>query len=120
MNQKKRIDKKANSLYSTFNKLGIKLSMDELREMIKKADICPYCTKTMKPKELSVDHIVPRSRGGSDDMSNLHLVCKECNLLKGNLLEEEFDRLKKFLADNPDIAAQISRRLRASGFLYRR
>lgn len=116
----KQINKKAKSLYSTFYKFGIKFKIADLREWIIDIDMCPYCNKKLKPKDLSVDHIIPKSRGGSDDIRNLRLVCKKCNLLKGNFIESEFSRVRHFIEDNPDIAIELSRRLRSSGFLYRR
>lgn len=38
----------------------------------------------------SIDHTVPRSKGGADDMDNYRPVCFECNLKKGVLSEEEY------------------------------
>jgi 5-methylcytosine-specific restriction endonuclease McrA len=32
----------------------------------------------------TIDHIIPRSKGGSDDLSNLRLACWECNRRRGN------------------------------------
>ncbi len=49
---------------------------------------CVYCSKTDVP--LEIDHIVPRSRGGSDRVSNLTLACHRCNQKKGNQTAEEF------------------------------
>jgi hypothetical protein len=34
---------------------------------------------------LSVDHIVPQSAGGTDDLSNLQTLCKRCNSAKGGI-----------------------------------
>ena len=49
---------------------------------------CAYCGAENLP--LEVDHIVPRSRGGSDRVSNLTLACHTCNRRKGSRLVEEF------------------------------
>jgi len=48
---------------------------------------CAYCGKTNIP--LEVEHIVPKSRGGTDRVSNLTLSCRKCNLKKGNKTAEE-------------------------------
>ena len=42
---------------------------------------CAYCGAENIPLEL--DHIIPRSRGGSDNPENLTLACKPCNSSKG-------------------------------------
>jgi 5-methylcytosine-specific restriction endonuclease McrA len=49
---------------------------------------CAYCGKTGLP--LQVEHIVPKSRGGSNRASNLTLSCQECNREKGNRTAVEF------------------------------
>lgn len=49
---------------------------------------CAYCGAGGVPLEL--DHIVPRSRGGSDRVSNLALACRPCNQAKGNRTAGEF------------------------------
>lgn len=49
---------------------------------------CAYCKKTDIP--LEVEHIVPRSRGGSDRVSNLTLACTPCNQRKNNQTAVEF------------------------------
>src|SRR5690606_548578 len=49
---------------------------------------CTYCCARGVP--LEVDHIQPRSRGGSDRVSNLTLACRFCNQAKGNRDVREF------------------------------
>jgi 5-methylcytosine-specific restriction endonuclease McrA len=49
---------------------------------------CAYCGAEGVP--LTVDHIVAKSRGGSDRISNLTLACFPCNDKKGNRTAEEF------------------------------
>ncbi|MCP4344974.1 MAG: HNH endonuclease [Desulfobacterales bacterium] len=62
---------------------------------------CAYCGKTDIP--LEIEHIMPKSEGGSDRVSNLTLACVKCNQRKGNRDVREFlkrkpDLLKKILA----------------------
>lgn len=45
---------------------------------------CVYCGATAAEKKLHVDHVYPRSHGGSDDMENLVASCDECNIGKSN------------------------------------
>jgi len=68
---------------------------------------CVYCGKTNIP--LEVEHIVPKSRGGSDRVSNLTIACRECNLKKGNQTAEEFGF--------PDIQKQAKESLRSTAFM---
>lgn len=65
---------------------------------------CRYCGVDVRRRsfgekrfatEATIDHIVPRSKGGSEDMENLALACNYCNGKKGNL------DLAEFLACNP-------------------
>lgn len=49
---------------------------------------CAYCQRSDLP--LEVEHILPKSRGGTDRVSNLTLSCHECNQEKGRLTAEEF------------------------------
>lgn len=53
--------------------------------------MCCYC-RTIHPhgKGLTLEHLTPLSRGGTDDPSNLALSCRACNSLKGILTDEEF------------------------------
>ena len=41
------------------------------------------------PKYCHVDHIIPRSKGGSDELSNLQIACWKCNILKSDKILEE-------------------------------
>lgn len=47
----------------------------------------------------SVDHIVPRSKNGSNHPSNLINACGICNGLKGNMMPHEWER---YCANNPE------------------
>jgi len=47
---------------------------------------CEYCRSQERivGEEFTIDHILPRAKGGSDDFSNLALCCYVCNPLKGD------------------------------------
>lgn len=47
-------------------------------------------TKKRKDIDLTIDHLLPRSKGGTHDLSNLALVHRECNHKKGDLTLEEY------------------------------
>lgn len=50
---------------------------------------CAYCEKKLK-QDYHVDHIVPISKGGSNNKRNLAISCVECNLKKGSKTPEEW------------------------------
>jgi 5-methylcytosine-specific restriction endonuclease McrA len=47
---------------------------------------CQYCGST---KHLTIDHVLPKSRGGKDTWENLVAACSRCNLKKGDNTPEE-------------------------------
>lgn len=49
---------------------------------------CQYCGKVFTPGELTLDHVTPKSRGGSSNWDNLVACCKRCNNRKGNMSPE--------------------------------
>ena len=49
---------------------------------------CNGCEVHFKPQNLTVDHIIARSKGGTDHLSNLQLLCPHCNSVKGNRGQE--------------------------------
>jgi 5-methylcytosine-specific restriction endonuclease McrA len=51
---------------------------------------CYYCHKKLKFGDHHVDHVVPLSRGGSNDISNLVIACSYCNCSKNNKLLHEW------------------------------
>ena len=50
---------------------------------------CQYCLRTLPSLELTLDHVIPRSRSGETTWENLVACCHECNNLKGNRTPEE-------------------------------
>ena len=54
--------------------------------------ICLYCGEQFKQLELTRDHIIPMSRGGSDSWENVVTACYRCNNQKGNRTPEEWGK----------------------------
>lgn len=44
--------------------------------------ICYYCGRRFSPSELTMDHRIPLSQGGSSDRDNIVPACRECNAKK--------------------------------------
>lgn len=63
-------------------------AMRPSRSMIYKRDghKCQYCGSTRK---LTIDHVMPRSKGGEDSWSNMVVACSSCNTRKGDTLLEQ-------------------------------
>ncbi|MDP3012052.1 MAG: RNA-guided endonuclease IscB [Candidatus Hydromicrobium sp.] len=68
---------------------------------------CAYCGEKDIP--LEIEHIIPKSRGGSSRISNLTISCNKCNLKKGNKTAEEFG--------HQEIQKQAKESLRATVFM---
>ena len=64
-----------------------KLSAKNIRE--RDGNRCQYTGRVLHPDEGSLDHVLPRSRGGRDTWENLVWSCKEVNARKGDRLPHE-------------------------------
>ena len=64
---------------------------------------CYYCEQRFAAKELTMDHIVPLSRGGKSSKSNIVPCCKSCNSQKKYLLPVEWeDYLQRIRNEKPE------------------
>jgi len=66
---------------------------------------CVYCG--VKDTPLEIEHVQPRSKDGSDKVSNLALACHKCNQAKGNR------DVKDFLSGKPDILKRVLAQIKA-------
>lgn len=72
----------------------------------KSKDKCFYCERELNDKsdiepenpwlDLTKDHVIPKSKGGSGDIRNIRICCAQCNKLKADRTPEEF---QEFLED---------------------
>ena len=79
-----------------------KLSEHERQYVYKKYNgTCVYCGQSVMFPYMTVDHIIPLSKGGTNEFSNLQLTCQKCNRIKGDLKTEDFfTHIKAILAWN--------------------
>ncbi len=83
------------------------VSRQQLETILKRQRHRCYLTgRPLTPANVSCDHLVPLSRGGSQDASNMRLVTRQANHSKANLLLEEFVQLCQ------DVVAEDRRRKR--------
>jgi 5-methylcytosine-specific restriction endonuclease McrA len=57
--------------------------------MLRDTYTCQYCGDAPGHNHLTVDHVIPRSRGGRHDWENLVTACMRCNQRKGSQTPEE-------------------------------
>lgn len=80
-----------------------KLSLGELAKIYNYK--CQYCLNKFKLCELTIDHILPRSNGGTDDHHNRTLACTKCNNRKGS--QFPFFNIKNEQVNAPAIPAFV-------------
>ena len=74
---------------------------------------CAYCDKELDTKSATIDHIVPKYKGGHNVKSNMICSCSKCNRSKGSVLledwynpsnsyysEERLGKIKHWIEDN--------------------
>ena len=81
--------------------------------LIRDGSACAYCGSQAKP--ITMDHVIPRSRGGKTDFDNCVACCRTCNLKKGALLPREAGMVLRHRPWQPSIAEFIRIRLLHSG-----
>ena len=67
----------------------VKFSCSRKNIIIRDDNQCQYCGKLFESSQLTLDHVIPKSRGGTNSWSNLVAACRACNQRKGNLLSAE-------------------------------
>lgn len=70
--------------------------------------LCLYCTRQFARFELTRDHVVPLSRGGTDRWENVVSACRRCNQHKGNRLLEEIGMELTALPYRPNNAEYLA------------
>lgn len=62
----------------------------QFRVMKRENQICSMCGSNVQDEDAHFDHIIPFSKGGSSDESNVRLLCDQCNQKRSNRFEHEY------------------------------
>lgn len=111
--QQSKIERQIYQKIKDFSKIGNKKGQMKhhepsftIEDIMSKIGNNPTCYLTgqsidlSKPKTYQFDHIIPRSRGGSNELDNLGLCTTQVNLAKRDLTAEEFINLCKIVASH--------------------
>jgi 5-methylcytosine-specific restriction endonuclease McrA len=81
---------------------------------------CQYCGEKFSPKELTFDHVIPRSKNGVAAWSNIVACCSADNLRKGNLTPKQagMKLLRQPFEPSPRQLDEIARRLQCAQDLH--
>jgi hypothetical protein len=69
--------------------------------LLRDRNSCQYCGVVLPAGELTLDHVIPRSRGGLSTWENLVACCHSCNRRKGNHLLSEISDIKLLREPRP-------------------
>ena len=69
-----------------------------------RGNVCSYCKGVSADARLEREHVIPRSRGGTDALANAELACRRCNIDKGTMLLSEWLNALKGRTDPLSVA----------------
>lgn len=98
-------------LLTTFNRVPrTPLRLSRRNILLRDEHTCQYCGARPGLRELNLDHVQPRSRGGATSWENLVTSCRSCNLAKGHRTPEEWGRPLAQAARRPtwSVVAQLA------------
>jgi 5-methylcytosine-specific restriction enzyme A len=92
--------------YDEISDQEIRREKDKARELKRsswwlrriQSGVCYYCNKEVGRTNLTMDHIVPLSRGGKSKKGNIVPACKDCNNKKKYLLPIEWEEYLQSLS----------------------
>ncbi len=100
-------------LYQFIRRPHLRISYNRKNVIRRDAFTCQYCGEKPGVAELTVDHILPRSKGGPDSWTNVVAACKKCNNQKADRTprQAEMDLLSRPKDPNPFPALLLSWRI---------
>lgn len=75
--------RKYSAKYGLYNPAAHVATLEEVK-ILMGAKNCYYCGRELKREEKTIDHKLPVSKGGTNNMNNLVICCQHCNSVKNN------------------------------------
>jgi len=73
------------------NRCELKITPYQILSVLKVNEFkCIYCSRNLDGRTWHLDHYYPISKGGTNVIANLVPACKTCNLMKSNMIGEQF------------------------------
>tara|TARA_A100001515_G_scaffold60605_2_gene47683 strand:- start:1028 stop:1528 length:501 start_codon:yes stop_codon:yes gene_type:complete len=81
-------------------------------------NVCQYCQNRFKQEDLTIDHVIPRSKGGKHQWDNVVAACKPCNQKKGSqyLSDSNMSLLKR--PKKPSYRMMMKKRIAGANSLW--
>jgi hypothetical protein len=73
----------------SYNCFSGRIKFSRTNVILRDGSNCQYCGKHLSKNAGTIDHVLPRSRGGKTDYLNCVVCCKECNGRKGDRTPDE-------------------------------
>jgi 5-methylcytosine-specific restriction endonuclease McrA len=83
--------------------------------LLRDAFACQYCGEKPPPRELTVDHVTPRARGGASRWNNVVAACRPCNHKKGSRTPDEARMPLRRTPYEPKMLPSVGERLHVRG-----
>jgi 5-methylcytosine-specific restriction endonuclease McrA len=84
---------RCNSANYRARKLGVEGVLDAAEveaRCWREGQVCIFCGRKLTPRYCSLDHIVPLSRHGLNEIGNIQFICIKCNRYRGNSTCQEY------------------------------
>ena len=89
-------------LLQTYDRLPSHSMRCSRRNLLKRDSlVCQYCGERFRASELTVDHVVPKSKGGKTNWKNCVIACRKCNHRKGSDLSHEIGMMLRKVPIEP-------------------
>ncbi len=111
-----------NIVWKKFRKYFPKKTEQEINDYFhikeKEKIFCKYCGEELKVNTPypyynapSIDHKIPTSREGKNEFNNIAICCHECNIVKGTMLAETYEKMLELISISPEWQDRIMHEL---------